>query len=61
MAALAALAVGLPVGEARPCTLEDTLALEVMDLSLECERLEVMERQVAATKDALASREVKIQ
>ena len=40
--------------------LEDTLTLEVLEQSLERERMEVMERQLATADDALASREVMI-
>ena len=41
--------------------IEDTLVLEALEKSLERERLEVMERQVAIAEDALASQEAKIQ
>lgn len=49
------------MGGARLCTLEDTLALEAMEQSLEHEWLDVMERQVATAEDSLASREAAIQ
>ena len=61
MAALAAPTTRPPTSEARPCTPDDTLALEAVELSLERERLEVMERQVVAVEDAPASQEAKTQ
>lgn len=60
-AALAASVGGPSTGEARLRTLEDMLALEALEQSLERERLEVMERQVPAAEDALACREAEIQ
>ena len=59
-AALADSAGEPPTGEARLRTLEDTLTLEALEQSLERERMEVMERQLATADDALASREVMI-
>ena len=49
------------MGEVRPRTLEDMLALEAMELSLERERLDVMEDQVTAAEASLASREARVQ
>lgn len=61
MAALAAPTTGPPMSEARPYTPDDTLALEAVELSMERERLEVMEHQVATAEDALASRVARVQ
>ena len=61
MVALAAPATGPPTSVTRPCTPNDSLALEAGELSMERERLEVMECQVVTTEEALASWEARIQ
>ena len=61
MVALAALATGPPTSATRPCTPDDSLALEAVELSLDRDPLEVMERQVVTTEEALASWEARIQ
>ena len=60
-ASLAAPPGGTPTNETGVRACEDALALEALEHSLACKRLEVMECQVAKAEDALASREARIQ
>ena len=52
-AVLAASLSGAPFEEKETQKLKETLALEALEGSLDLERLEVRERQVATTEDAL--------
>ena len=51
---------GAPSKEKEVQKREETLALEALERSLELERLEVRERQVAMAEDAITAQEAKI-
>ena len=59
-AALASMR-GTPIEEEEILKREEALALEAMERSLELERLETRERQVAQVEDAVCAREVRAQ
>ena len=59
-AALASMK-GAPSKEEEILRCEEALMLEAMEHSLELERLETRERQVAQPKDAASAREARIQ
>ena len=52
---------GTPAEEEEILKREEALALEAMERSLELERLEMRERQVAQAEDAANAREARIQ